>query len=162
MTLHRQSLVGAVCCFILFVTGLSAQSLQVMDADGESTTITAAQISTLPRVTANTVEHGARAVFEGAPLTRLLELAGVPMGDTLRDARLTEVLLVKAADGYKGAFALAELDPAFASRQIILADQRDGKQLDSKDGPFSVVAPGDKRPARWIRQVVRLELIAVK
>ena len=75
---------------------------------------------------------------------------------------MTEVLTVEAADGYKVVFALAEIDPAFAVRDIILADKRDGKPLDAKRGPFRIVAPGDKRGARWVRQVTALRLIAVK
>jgi hypothetical protein len=75
---------------------------------------------------------------------------------------MSEVLLVSAADGYKVAFALAEVDPAFAAREIMLADKREGKPLDAKQGPFRVVAPGDKRPARWIRQVTELRIVAVK
>jgi hypothetical protein len=75
---------------------------------------------------------------------------------------MSEVLLVRAADGYRAVFALAEVDPAFATRKITLADKRDGKPLDSKEGPFRIVAPGDKRAARWVRQVIELRLIAVK
>jgi hypothetical protein len=75
---------------------------------------------------------------------------------------MTEVLVVEAADGYKTVFALAEVDPAFAVREIILADKRDGKALDTKEGPLRIVAPGDKRAARWVRQVTALRIIAVK
>jgi hypothetical protein len=75
---------------------------------------------------------------------------------------MTEVLLVEAADGYKVAFALAEVDPAFAVRDIIVADKRDGKPLDAQEGPLKIVAPGDKRAARWVRQVTALKLTAVK
>ena len=89
-------------------------------------------------------------------------MAGIQLGDTLRGPRLTEVVLASAADGYKVAFALAEIDSAFAVREILLADQRDGKPLDAKEGPFRIVAPGDKRPARWIRQVTELKVVAVK
>jgi hypothetical protein len=49
-----------------------------------------------------------------------------------------------------------------SQRDIILAGKRDGKPLDPKEGPFRIVAPGDKRGARWVRQVMTLELIAVK
>jgi hypothetical protein len=100
--------------------------------------------------------------FEGVPLATLLAMAGVQLGDALRGPRMTEVLVVTAADGYKVAFALAEVDPAFAVREIILADKKDGKPLDGREGPFRVVAPGDKRPARWIRQVTELKLTSVK
>ena len=41
---------------------------------------------------------------------------------------LTQGLLIEASDGYKVLFALAEIDPAFATRDIMLADTRDGKQ----------------------------------
>jgi hypothetical protein len=75
---------------------------------------------------------------------------------------MTEALLVEAADGYKVVFAVTEFDPAFATREIILADKRDGKTLDAKEGPLRIVAPGDKRPARWIRQVTTFRVIAVK
>jgi hypothetical protein len=75
---------------------------------------------------------------------------------------MTEVLLVEAADGYKVVYALAEIDPAFASREIILADKRDGKPLDAKEGPFRIVAPGDKRPARWARQITTLRVTVAK
>ena len=162
MTLRHHVLVGTVGCFILLVTGLSAQTLQIIDADGKSTTLTAAQISNLPRVSVNTVEHDVPAQFEGVSVASVLAIAGIQMGDKLRGPRMAEVLLVEAADGYKVVFALAELDPAFATREIVLADKRDGKQLDSKQGPFRVVAPGDKRPARWIRQVLKMQLTTVK
>ncbi len=75
---------------------------------------------------------------------------------------MTEVLLVEATDGYKVVFALTEVDPAFASREIILADKRDGKPLDTKEGPFRVVVPGEKRPVRWVRQVTTFKIVAVK
>ena len=38
----------------------------------------------------------------------------------------------------------------------------DGKALDARGGPFRVVVPGDKRPARWIRQVTTLKIVPVK
>ena len=75
---------------------------------------------------------------------------------------MTEAMLVEAADNYKVVFALAEADPAFATREIILADKKNGKQLDAKEGPFRIVAPGDKRGARWVRQVMTIQIVAVK
>ena len=71
-------------------------------------------------------------------------------------------MLVEAADGYKVVFALAEIDPDFATREVLLADKRDGKPLDAKEGPYRIVAPGDKRPARWIRQITAFKIVAVK
>ncbi len=134
----------------------------MVDAAGHTTNLTAAQIASAPHVTVNVKDHDTPATFDGVPLAALLTTAGVQLGDKLRGQRLTEVLLVEAADGYKVAFALAEVDPAFATREIILADKRDGKPLDAKEGPLRIVAPGDKRAARWVRQVTVLRIVAVK
>jgi hypothetical protein len=140
----------------------TAQSLIVTGSDGHATTISAAQLASAGRVSVTTNDHGAAAKFQGVPLATVLTMAGVQLGDSLRGPRMAEVLLVSASDGYKTAFALAEVDPAFANREIILADRRDGKTLDAREGPFRIIAPGDKRPARWIRQVTELNILALK
>jgi hypothetical protein len=139
-----------------------AQSLQVTRADGTSTTLTAAQISALPHVTVSTKDHDTPAQFEGVPVSAVLALVGVQLGSTMRGPRLAEALLVEAADNYRVVFALAEFDPGFTGREILLADKRDGKPLDAKEGPSRVIVPGDKRPARWIRQVTSFKILAVK
>jgi hypothetical protein len=36
--------------------------------------------------------------------------------------------------------------------------KRDGKPLSDKEGPFRIVAPDEKRPARWVRQVTALKI----
>jgi DMSO/TMAO reductase YedYZ molybdopterin-dependent catalytic subunit len=58
-------------------------------------------------------------------------------------------------------FALAEFDPAFSDRSIILAEQQDGQPLPDNAAPFRVVVPGDSHPARWIRQVKSIEVISL-
>jgi hypothetical protein len=161
MTERRKLLVCLICCFFLVVTDFSAQTLEVIDTEGHATPLTAAQISNLPHTTVKVVDHDVPAQF-GVSLASLLSTTGVQLGDKLRGPRMTEVLMVEAADGYRVVFALAEMNPAFAMRDITLADKRDGKPLDAKEGPFRIVAPGDKRGARWVRQVTALRLIAVK
>lgn len=86
----------------------------------------------------------------------------MPLSDKMKGPQLTQALLFGASDGYQVVFALAEIDPAFATREIILADTRDGKPLDAKEGPFRVIAPGDNRGARWIRQVTSVKIVALK
>jgi hypothetical protein len=34
----------------------------------------------------------------------------------------------------------------------------DGTALSDKDGPFQLVVPGEKRAARWVRQVTALKI----
>jgi hypothetical protein len=115
----------------------------------------------LPHVTVNTKDHDTPAQYEGVPMLQVLSAAGILMGDALRGPALQQAVLVEAPDGYKAVFALAEFDSAFSSREIILADKRDGKPLGAKEAPFRIVAPGDARPARWVRQVASMKIVAV-
>ncbi len=162
MTRPRYLPSALLFCSLFFVSALSAQTLQVINADGHSVTLSAAQIAGAAHVTINAHDHSGDAQFEGVSLSTVLSLGGIQLGDTMRGPRMAEVLMVEAADGYRVAFALAEVDPAFATREIILADKRNGKAMDAKEGPLRIVAPGDKRPARWVRQVTTLRVIATK
>ena len=113
----------------------------------------------MPRDTANVVDDkGNHAVYEGVPVIELLRRAGVPTGKELRGKQLTLYVLVTASDGYHAVFAVAEFDPAFTDRRILLAERRDGKDLSSVEGPFRIVVPGEKRHARWVRNVTALSV----
>jgi hypothetical protein len=99
---RRILLCWAVACWVLCLSsGACAQTLQVIDTGGHATTVTAAQIASLPHVAVSVADHDKPAQFEGAPLAALLSQAGIQLGDSLRGPRLTEALLVEAADGYK-------------------------------------------------------------
>jgi hypothetical protein len=52
----------------------------------------------------------------------------------------------------------AELDSTLTGKVPLLVDRLDGQPLTARDGPWRVFVPGDRRPARWVRQVVRLHL----
>ena len=111
-------------------------------------------LATLPRREVRARDRdGAEATFAGVALVDLLRLAGVPLGDKLRGSNLALYLLVEAADGYRVVFALPELDPVFMDRMVLLADHRDGQPLAATEGPLRLVVPGEKRYARWVRQV---------
>lgn len=43
-------------------------------------------------------------------------------------------------------------------KAVYVVAKRDGKPLTDKDGPFQLVAPGEKRGARWVRQVAALRI----
>ncbi|MFC4819270.1 molybdopterin-dependent oxidoreductase [Dokdonella ginsengisoli] len=111
------------------------------------------------RVAVEANDHGKPGRWEGVRLIDLLREAGVPTGDTLRGPALALYVRIDAADGYRAVYALAELDAGFRDGEVILADRRDGKPLDTKEGPFRIVAPGEKRPARWVRQVTAIDVL---
>ena len=82
--------------------------------------------------------------------------------NSMHNKRLTSYLEADAADGYRVIFALPELDPGFTDRTILLADRADGHPLDNKEGPLRIVVPGEKRMARWVRQVTALKVVQVQ
>jgi len=91
--------------------------------------------------------------YEGVPLHEILKMAGVASGERLRGEAVSLVVLVAAPDGYRASFGIAELDPAFTDRIVLLADLRDGKPLADTEGPLRLVIPHEKRHARWVRTV---------
>jgi hypothetical protein len=85
-------------------------------------------------------------------------MAGVTTGKQLRGKNLTKYMLVKCADGYEVLFSLAELDSSFTDRTVIIADESEGKPLPLEKGPFRLIVPGEKKPARCSFQVTELAI----
>jgi DMSO/TMAO reductase YedYZ molybdopterin-dependent catalytic subunit len=105
-----------------------------------------------------TDDKGVRVTYQGVPVFELLQRAGVPLGKRLRGAQMKLYVVVYASDGYQVVFALPKFDPGFTDRVILLADQRDGHPLSAPEGPFRIVVPGEKRHARWVREVIDLDI----
>ena len=74
---------------------------------------------------------------------------------------MASYVLAEATDGYRVVFSLAELDSDFLDSEVIVADTLDGAPLSPKQGPFKIVAPHEKRPARWIRMLRSLTVVRV-
>ena len=116
--------------------------------------VDAAVIGRLPsievRVSMLTGRGPQEATFSGVLLWSVLQGQGVVADDPKE--RLRRTLIVTGRDGWTAALALAEVDPEFEGKQVILATPRDGKPLDNE---LRLVVPGDKRGGRSARDVVR-------
>lgn len=134
--------------------------LTVNGAAGKTLQLSAAELAKLPRQTVKTGDRGQKeSTYEGVSLTEVLRLAGAPLGDALgHHEHPTWYVVIEAKDGYQAVFALAELDPAFTDRLVLLADRKDGKPLAADEGPLRLLVPGDKRHARWVHQVTGVRL----
>ena len=137
----------------------SGATLRITGEVGHPLVLHATDLLSLRRQTVGVSdEKGVRARYEGVPIADLLRRADVPLGKQLRGSRLTLYVVVAASDGYHAVFALPEFDPDFTDRVILLADRRDGHALSASEGPFRIVVPGEKRHARWVREVVGLDI----
>jgi DMSO/TMAO reductase YedYZ molybdopterin-dependent catalytic subunit len=117
--------------------------------------LAAADLKKMPRKTLTVVNpHEKKAeTYEGVALEELLRRAGVPQGEQLRGAAMATYVVAEAADGYRVVFSLAELDSGIEDSELLVADAMDGAPLGPKQGPFKLVAPHEKRPARWVRML---------
>lgn len=135
--------------------------LRIEVQNGKNLNLTAKDLEKFARREIKGKAHdGKEATYGGVNLTEILVAAGAKLGkDELRGKELAAYLLVEAADGYKVAFALAELSADFTDKIILLADTRDGKPLDASHGFWQIIVPDDKKHGRWVRQVASLKII---
>ena len=117
--------------------------------------LTAADLKGMPRKTLHVDNaHSKKSeVYEGVLVEDLLQKAGVPQGEQLRGQAMATYVLVEAVDDYHVVFSLAELDSSFLDSEVLVADTMDGAPLAADQGPFKLVAPHEKRPARWVKMV---------
>lgn len=136
--------------------------LELVPLDGAPFRLAFEEWDRLPRQTvqvefpAGHVGQPGKAEVSGIPLRALLTRMGVPEGRDFHGPWLRRVAVIEAADGYKVVFALAELDPGYSADPVLLVDRRDGKPVAQEEGPLRLVAPADRHPARWVRQVVKI------
>lgn len=157
--------------FLLFAIWLSAAGVFAADTNvvlrvrGDVSTpldLTITDLEALPRHTENARDHeGAEAKYEGVPLHEILRKGGVSMREDLRGPALRSGFLVKARDGYAALFSVAEVDPDMTDRVVFLADLKDNEPLPSGQGPLRVIVTGEKRHARWVREVTEIEVVRV-
>lgn len=160
-TARRAAVLLLVACAPVagFARGASAPSLEVSGDIHAPLVLGAADLAALPHAKVSVSdEHGTRVVYEGVPALEILRRAGAPLGKELRGPNMTMCVVAGGSDGYQAVFALAEFDPGFTDQVILVADNRDGQPLNSREGPLRLIVPSDKRPARWVRTLTTLRV----
>ncbi len=123
--------------------------------------LTAADLKKMPRKTITVVNPHEKKTetYEGVLLEDLLHRAGALQGEQLRGLAMAMYVVVEATDGYRVVFSLAELDSSISESDVLVADTMDDAPLPAALGPFRLVAPHDKRPARWVRMVKSITVV---
>jgi hypothetical protein len=133
-------------------------SLTLVGLDGRTRSVSPADLARLARHDTTVSAHEVSGRYSGVALTDLLALVNAPLADSLRGRSLATYVVAEASDGYRVLFSIAELDSKFTDRVVILADKKDGQPLPAGEGPYRLIVPGETRPARWARQVIRISL----
>jgi DMSO/TMAO reductase YedYZ molybdopterin-dependent catalytic subunit len=148
----------AGAAWLAIASPASSQAVTVHGPGGVTRVLSAADIAAMPHESALLPAEGGGTPrrYEGVPLQLILQNVGAPSGRALRGPALADVVVVRGADGYRAAFALAEMDPGMRGEKILLADRVEGGPLAANEGPLRLVVEGDGRPARSVRAVAEL------
>lgn len=152
----------SLAALLLFATYCQAQSVELRVGGDVSTplTLTAADLKKMPRKTLSVMNPHEKKneTYEGVLLQDILAKAGTPQGENMRGKAMASYVVAEAQDGYRVTFSLAELEPGIGNAEVLVADTMDGEPLGAKQGPFRLVAPHDKRPARWVRMLKSISI----
>lgn len=144
-------------------TAAAAAELRITGTVVTPLTLTADDLKKMPRVTLSVMNPHTKKkeLYEGVRVEDLLRKAGVPLGEQMRGPAMASYVVAEAEDGYRVVFSVAELDSGMVDSEVIVADTMDGAPLGEKVGPFRIVAPHEKRPARWIRMLKSLTVVSL-
>lgn len=139
-------------------------TLRVEVENGQTLNLTEKDLAKFTRREVKAKGHDEKeSTYSGYSLTDILLSAGAKLGaGEMRGKELRSYVLVEAADDYKILFAIAEVAPEFTDKVILLADTRDGKPLDERQGKWQIIVPDEKRWGRWIRQVTALKVVKIQ
>ena len=123
----------------------------------QSAEFTPEKLAALPHTTITVFNAHAKAnqTFSGVPLIALLKPLGIAEEPKGKDFKL--YIEAEGSDGYVVVYSIAEITPYIHDGTVIVADTVDGKPL-ADNGPFQLVATGEKHPARWVRNLVAIRV----
>ena len=154
-------LAAVIVSVVTVATGLGAQQpalLRVGGSVAQPLALSVSDFGSMRHQEVSVEQPDQYGIFGGVALIDILSRAGVASGADLDDKDLTKIVLVTGANGQRAAFALAELDRGATDRVILVADSKDGKPLPRDAAPYQLVAPGEKRPGRWVRQIIAIDV----
>jgi hypothetical protein len=136
--------------------------LTIRTYEGETLRLTISDLAGLPHksVTIFNAHNKVNESYSEVPISLLLSRVAVPQGEQVKGSLFMTGVVAEGTDGYRVLYSLAEVDPAIHTGDVIVADLLDGKKLD-KDGAFKLVSTEEKRPARWVRNLTTIAVIAV-
>ena len=111
-------------------------------------------LAVLPAYETRATSYGNReSIFVGALLWPLI-VAARPIPDPTWASNLNRVIFARGADGMSVAVAIAEADPRYEGKPLLVAYKQDGAMLPAP----RLVVPGDRHAGRNVPNLVTLEV----
>ncbi|MDT3403135.1 hypothetical protein [Mucilaginibacter terrae] len=159
----KQKLLVLLIVMAVLSFGSKAQNITISGKGINSFNFTKAMFANLKPVVLMAKGHDEKVHrYTGVALADVLKNSGVILGDSAKKKTIVSYIIVTAADNYKAIYTLPEIDPLFANRTIILANKVDKQLLPEGYAPYQIIVPGERKHARWLRQVVSIELVTVQ
>lgn len=144
---------------LFYCCGCFGQSLTITGVGIETVVLSAKDLAAMEHISAAYFDAGKTTTYRGVAVESILKKAGVLMNQPHGGKPLHMCILAMASDGYRVVYALAEFDSAIRKQQPIVADESEGKPLGEKVGPLRLVMPDEKKGARSVRMLEKLELV---
>jgi hypothetical protein len=130
--------------------------------EGKSKTWTPQDLAQLPQIAIDLYNAHTKASehYAGVPLIDLLKTLGVPDKPHGKDFQL--YLVAEGTDGYQVVYSLGEVTPDVHDGTVLVADTLGTAPLPADSGAFQLVATGEKRPARWVRNLTSIRVLTAK
>ena len=131
-----------------------------LTVDGKATTLTMADLQAMPQktITAHNEHTKADETYTGVPLGDLLAKYGFTVDQSTHQKMLHSYLRVEGTDNYWVLYSLTEVERSEHNGDVLVALTMSGKALGG-EGALKLVASGDKKPERWVRNLASIKLV---
>jgi len=141
---------------------MAPQSTELkLTVDGKATTLTLADLAALPQTTIAVHNEHTKAdeSYTGVALGDLLAKYGFAVGKETHRKMLRSYVKAEGTDKYWVLYSATEVESSEHAAEVILATSMNGKPL-GDDGQLKLIDSADKKPQRWVRNLVAITLVS--
>lgn len=130
--------------------------------DGRQNTLTVPELQAMPQqtITVHNEHNKTDETYTGVALSDLLAKYGASFDKQNEKNIFHSNLRVEGTDHYYVIYSGSEVQGSIHNAEVIIATSLNGKPL-ADDGQIKLVASGEKRPARWVRNLSAITLVTV-
>ena len=96
-------------------------------------------------------------IYTGVAVADLLRAAGLAFSKDTQGIFLRSYVQAQGTDFYFVVYSASEVEPDLNTSSVIVATRVDGHELGA-DGAFKLISSGEKKPARWVHNLLSLTL----
>jgi hypothetical protein len=128
-----------------------------LTVDGKATTLSVADLQAMPQKTISVHNEHTKAdeSYTGVLLGDLLAKYGFPVSQETHRKMLRSYLVAEGTDKYWVLYSVTEIESSEHDGNVIVATAMNGKPL-GEDGQLKLVDSGDKKPQRWVRNLMSI------